>query len=100
MLGEYARRRDFVVDRLGEMEGVHFSPPEGAFYAFIRYDLPLPAADLTARLLEGGIHVRAGTEFGPSGEGHLRLSFATSMEAINEGLTRIENVLQGLREKV
>jgi len=97
MLGEYARRRDFVVDRLSEMEGVRFSPPEGAFYAFVRYDLPLTSAELVARLLESGVHVRAGSEFGPSGEGHLRLSFATGMSKLDDGLTRIENVLQGLR---
>ena len=99
MLGEYARRREFVVDRLEEMEGVRFAPPEGAFYALIRYDLPLTSADLAARLLEGGVHVRAGSEFGPSGEGHLRLSFATSMEKLDDGLTRIENVFQSLRAR-
>ena len=99
MLGEYARRREFVVDRLEEMEGVHFSPPEGAFYAFVRYDLPLTAAELAEHMLEGGVHVRAGSEFGPSGEGHLRLSFATSMAKLDEGLTRVENVLQSLRAR-
>ena len=96
MLDEYARRRRFVVDRLEEMEGIHFAPPEGAFYAFIRYDLPMPSAELVGHLLEGGVHVRAGSEFGPSGEGHLRISFATSMAKLDEGLTRIENVLTSL----
>jgi aspartate aminotransferase len=39
--------------------------------------------------------VRSGPEFGPSGEGHIRLSFATSMDNLKEGLDRIERVLNG-----
>jgi aspartate aminotransferase len=48
------------------------------------------------RLLAGGVAVRSGAEFGPSGQGHLRLSFATSMENLEEGLDRIEAVLDTL----
>jgi aspartate aminotransferase len=37
--------------------------------------------------------VRSGPEFGPSGEGHIRLSFATSLQNLEEGLDRVETVL-------
>jgi aspartate aminotransferase len=96
MLRAYAERREFVTARITAMEGLDAARPDGAFYSFARYASPLPAADVTARLLAGGVAVRSGPEFGPSGEGHIRLSFATGMASLEEGLDRVEAVLAGL----
>ena len=93
MLAAYHKRRDFVTERIAAMECLDAARPDGAFYSFARYSSPLPAAEITARLLAGGVAVRSGPEFGPSGEGHIRLSFATSLENLEEGLNRVENVL-------
>jgi aspartate aminotransferase len=78
------------------MECLDSTRPAGAFYSFARYASSQPAAEVTAQLLAGGVVVRSGPEFGPSGEGHIRLSFATSMDNLKEGLNRIEHVLSGL----
>jgi aspartate aminotransferase len=96
MLAAYQERRDFVAGRIAAMDGLDATRPAGAFYSFARYASPRPAAEVTAKLLDGGVVVRSGPEFGPSGEGHIRLSFATSMDNLREGLDRIERVLSGL----
>jgi aspartate aminotransferase len=96
MLRAYQERREFVTARIAAMEGLDATRPDGAFYSFARYSSPLPAAEVTARLLTGGVAVRSGPEFGPSGEGHIRLSFATSLQNLAEGLDRVETVLKGL----
>jgi aspartate aminotransferase len=96
MLRAYQERREFVTARIAAMECLDATRPDGAFYSFARYSSPLPAAEVTARLLAGGVAVRSGPEFGPSGEGHIRLSFATSLQNLEEGLDRVETVLNGL----
>jgi aspartate aminotransferase len=96
MLRAYQERRELVTARIAAMECLDAPRPDGAFYSFARYSSPLPAAEVTARLLAGGVAVRSGPEFGPSGEGHIRLSFATSLQNLEEGLDRIETVLNGL----
>jgi aspartate aminotransferase len=96
MLAAYQERRDFVATRIAAMGGLEATRPDGAFYSFARYASSLPAAEVTAALLAGGVVVRSGPEFGPSGEGHIRLSFATSMDNLKEGLDRIEHVLNEL----
>ena len=87
MLRAYQERREFVTARIAAMECLDATRPDGAFYSFARYSSPLPAAEVTARLLAGGVAVRSGPEFGPSGEGHIRLSFATSLENLRRGST-------------
>jgi aspartate aminotransferase len=96
MLAAYQERRDFVAARIAAMDCLEATRPDGAFYSFARYASSRPAAEITARLLTGGVAVRSGPEFGPSGEGHIRLSFATSMDNLKEGLDRVEHVLSGL----
>ena len=96
MLRAYAERREFVTKRIAAMDCLDATRPDGAFYSFARYSSALPAAEVTARLLAGGVAVRSGPEFGPSGEGHIRLSFATSLQNLEEGLDRIETVLNVL----
>lgn len=93
MFDVYARRRDLMVGLLRRIPGLEFRAPEGAFYVFAKYRNGLPAAELARRLGEGGVMVRAGSEFGASGEGHIRISFAASEPDIEEGLRRLRAVL-------
>ena len=80
----YQRRRDWLVDALNDIPGVHCSSPGGAFYAFpdvrkIEERTGFSTDHLATRLLEvHGVAALAGTAFGPGGAGHLRLSFATA----------------------
>ncbi len=87
MVDEYNRRRRLVVSRFNEM-GLDTFEPGGAFYAF-----PECGGDDEAfaeELLEAeGVAVVPGSVFGAGGEGHLRVSYATSMRELKEATDRI-----------
>ncbi|MEI8175878.1 MAG: aminotransferase class I/II-fold pyridoxal phosphate-dependent enzyme [Candidatus Omnitrophota bacterium] len=94
MKREYHRRRDFIVDGLNKI-GLECHQPQGAFYVYpsIR-STGLSSMDfVTALLKKEKVAVVPGTAFGPSGEGHIRISYASSMANIKEALTRIERFL-------
>ena len=90
MVREFRRRRDRIVAGLNEIEGVSCVMPRGAFYAFPNVKrLGRRSAELNDALLnEAGVACLAGTAFGPMGEGYLRLSYANSLENIEEALRR------------
>ena len=69
--------------------------PRGAFYAFPNITgTGLGAKELADRLLnEAGVAVLAGTAFGDYGEGYLRLSYANSLENLEEALAAIDGLL-------
>ncbi len=94
MRNEFRRRRDFLVKGLSSL-GLRCLPPRGAFYAFPR--LPEGTGDSTRfceLLLErAGIASVPGAGFGPFGEGHVRFSFACSMEVLRETLERLGEFL-------
>ncbi len=99
MVAEYQRRRDAMVAGLNAIPGVHCQKPQGAFYAFPNVkSFGMPAREIARRLLEeAGVAVLAGSDFGPNGEGYLRLCFATSMENIQQGLERMRQGLGRLK---
>ena len=96
MLKAFKERHDFVVGRLNAINGVKCLPSDGTFYAFadfreaianrhgINNDLEL--ADYL--LNEAKVALVPGSAFGA--EGYMRLSYATSMENLNQALSRIE----------
>lgn len=97
MRDTYARRRGLMRDALSAVPGLELSEPEGAFYFFPRYRSELPSVEMVAYLREHGVAVRPGAEFGPSGEGRLRLSYAASDDAIATGVQRMAAALGALR---
>jgi len=89
----FRQRRDHVVKRLQDMPGWHVNTPPGAFYVFPRYDGDLTSLQAAERLLvEGGVAVTPGSEFGACGESHLRLSYATSLDNLDKALDAIARV--------
>jgi aspartate/methionine/tyrosine aminotransferase len=88
MLAEFRRRRDAVVPGLNALPGVSCVTPRGAFYAFPNVTgIGLDTRELAERLLtDAGVAVLSGTAFGEYGEGYLRLSYANSLEQIEEAL--------------
>lgn len=93
MLEEDRRRRDLVGGRLNEMAGVSCELPEGTIYAFPDFSgLGIASADLAQLLLhESHVAVEAGSFYGPSGEGHLRICFGSEpYERLVEAMDRIE----------
>jgi aspartate aminotransferase len=95
-LEQFSARRDFALGKLRKIDGLTVAPPEGSFYIFARYAAPVPSAELAERMIAGGVSIRAGREYGASGEGHFRLSFATSMEKLATGIERIAAVFAAL----
>ncbi|HNY70605.1 MAG TPA: pyridoxal phosphate-dependent aminotransferase [Syntrophorhabdus sp.] len=105
MVGEFQKRRDFLVRELTSIPGVTCYNPRGAFYVFPNFNALLgkrfnertidSSAALTELLLEE-FHtaVVPGAEFGK--EGYLRLSFATSMDVIKKGAERIQKAVASL----
>lgn len=94
MLAEYTARRAWLLEALKEIPGMKCAEPEGAFYAFpdVRGCLKKTlktSGDFAQRLLEQEhVVVTDGAGFGT--EGFVRISYATSMEQIQEGVKRIK----------
>ena len=95
MVADYKQRRDRLVSGLNTITGVSCQLPQGAIYAFPNVKaFGIPVRQLADRLLvEAGVAVLPGTDFGKYGEGYLRLCFATSNEEIDAALERISNLL-------
>jgi len=99
MVGEFQKRRDFIVEGLNNIPGVSCLKPEGAFYVFpnvsglfgksFKGNAVKSSSDVTEFLLENAnVAVVPGVVFG--NDNHIRLSYATSMRNIEEGLKRIK----------
>ncbi len=105
MVRAFAERRDVLVAGLNALPGVRCSVPEGAFYAFPNVSelfgsrhakgTIASALDLAAYLLsEAQVAVVPGEPFGSPD--HARLSYATSLDAIRAGLTRLGTAIARL----
>ena len=106
MVNEFGKRRNYIVERLNDMDNISCQKPKGAFYVFpnisayygkecndsiINTDI-----DLCNFLLDTAkVGVIPGSAFGSSH--HVRMSYATSMENIKEGIDRMESALNRLR---
>jgi len=91
MLKEYTRRRDVVVEGLSKIKMMTCRKPAGAFYAFPNTSKSGQDSRtfVTNLLKEAKVATVPGVAFGKLGEGHIRLSFATSIENIREALRRM-----------
>jgi aspartate/methionine/tyrosine aminotransferase len=98
MVAEFRARRDLFVAGLNALDGIWCPTPGGAFYVFPSIaDLGLGAEEVQELLLaRAGVACLAGTAFGKCGEGHLRLSYATSRTNIQRALAAIAASLQHL----
>lgn len=105
MVKEFKKRRDFMIDRVNAITGIRTVKPQGAFYCWVdisgilkksanRKEI-INSMDLTDALLNGAhVAVVPGGVFGD--DNYIRLSYATSMENIIEGLNRIERFINKL----
>ena len=93
MLAEYARRREFILKGLRAIPGVTCTAPMGAFYVFpniskhYKADMPNDTAIAKALLDRAHVAVVPGEAFGAPG--YIRMSYATSLDRIEEGLKRL-----------
>jgi aspartate/methionine/tyrosine aminotransferase len=95
MVDAFAERRTMIVSALNDLPGFRCVQPGGAFYAFPSIEgTGLDSRTLQAKLLdEVGVAAISGTSFGRHGEGYLRISYASSLEALAEAVYRIRHLL-------
>jgi aspartate aminotransferase len=98
MVEEFRKRRDYVCERINAIDGLSVTVPDGAFYVFVNGRGAMEktgAADgdgLAMQILENAsVGLVGGNDFGSPD--HFRISYATSMEQLQEGLDNIENWL-------
>ncbi|MCF7800805.1 MAG: pyridoxal phosphate-dependent aminotransferase [Candidatus Marinimicrobia bacterium] len=102
---EFRIRRDYIIDALNQIPGLECVMPEGAFYAFPNISayygkstgdqIIENSLDLAAYLIdEAAVATIPGAAFGA--DDYLRISYANSMEEIEEGVKRIKNALAKL----
>ena len=104
MKKEYVARRDYMVERINSIDGISCKKPNGAFYIFMNVKELLgrelygktfdSASALCADILDRALVALVPSE-GFGIDGYVRLSYATSMETIKEGLDRIEKYIKG-----
>jgi aspartate/methionine/tyrosine aminotransferase len=92
----YDERRTLVLRRLRESGLAVLTEPLGAFYVFVNVaaytdDVQALASEI---LEQAGVAVTPGVDFGPGGQGYLRLSYANSLENVDEGMRRLLGFLQ------
>jgi aminotransferase len=99
MRKEYELRRNFIVRSLNDM-GLQTFKPLGAFYVFPNItSTGLKSRDYSLQLLEKKkVACVPGPAFGPSGEGFVRCSYATSLEQIKEAMERIAEFVSEVRK--
>ena len=101
MLEQYRTRREYVVAALNDIPGVDCPQPNGAFYGYPNVSCAFgkggveSSMDFAGKLLrEAHVATVPGEAFGTSE--HIRLSYAASMEDLEEGIRRIRDFIAGL----
>jgi aspartate/methionine/tyrosine aminotransferase len=98
LLDELRGKRDYAVERLRSM-GLEPDQPAGGFFAWV----PVAGLDMDGRAFaerlfrEEQVQVGPGCAFGPSGAGHVRVSFAGDDGRLREGLARMAAFVQRLK---
>lgn len=95
MRDEFQKRRDFLFDAMNRTPGFSCTKPEGAFYLFPSIKGSGRTGIQLSRLLleEAGVAAVAGEYFGRSGAGHLRFSYANSMDNLKKAVEKIKGIM-------
>ena len=96
MKREYIERRDYIIKEMSAM-GFDIIRPDGAFYIFAKipqgyHQDSFEFLKLLAQ--EKAVAFIPGMAFGPYGEGYVRLSYAASMEVIQEAMSRLKEFMK------
>jgi aspartate/methionine/tyrosine aminotransferase len=95
MVAAFRKRREVIVNGLNQLPGFHCANPAGAFFVFPNIEgTGMSSQDLATYLLDtAGVATLRGASFGRYGEGYLRLSYANSIENIQQALARLQEAL-------
>ena len=90
----FRERRDHLLNRLDDLPGLTYVRPEGAFYVFPSYDVPMSSIEFAHRLLdEEHLALVPGVSFGPRGERHVRISYSSPVAQLDDGMQRLGRFL-------
>jgi aspartate/methionine/tyrosine aminotransferase len=90
--------RDLAITMLGEIPGLHFEVPTGAFYFFFAVEGMTDSALTVRRMIdEARVGFAPGSAFGPGGEGHLRLCYLKDPATLREALARFQGWMKQSR---
>lgn len=90
-----ATGRQLATEALNGLNGVRYTAPPGAFYAFVGVDGLRDSLDLALKLVSRhGVAVAPGSAFGSAGEGSLRICFAQSPELMARAMARLRDGLR------
>jgi aspartate/methionine/tyrosine aminotransferase len=94
MVARYRAGRELVMQRLGGMARVRIVRPEAAYYIMFGVEGMTDSLAFAKRLVhEARVGLAPGSAFGPGGDGHLRLCFASSHERLSQAMDRLEPLL-------
>jgi len=95
MVEEFRRRRDYIYEAINQVPGFSSAEPRGAFYLFPSIkETGMDGYQMSKLLLEkAGVATVPGECFGKNGAGHIRISYANSMENLKKAVTNIKECL-------
>lgn len=98
MVAEFEKRRNFIVSAMNKIQGVKCQNPQGAFYIFPNIKSYAKSSKWLANYIleKADVALLPGTSFGKFGEGHLRISYATSIKNLTEGIEKMKKALDKL----
>jgi len=95
MVKEFEERRNLVMKLMKDIPSFACDTPKGAFYVFPRYEGKMKSEEFALYLMDKAeVAVTGGSSFGSAGEQHIRISYATGMKNIQDGMERIKKVLE------
>lgn len=99
MRAQFEKRRDLFTDTLNAIDGVECKKPEGAFYAWVYFDMPgMDSAAVADFILNRAKVVGVpGIAYGETGKSCMRFSFAASDEALKQAAENIAKAMEAYR---
>lgn len=92
MKEKYLSRRNMLIERLDKM-GLSFTEPQGAFYIFVQVPNKDDVMFCETLLRDQSLALVPGSAFGEMGKGHVRMTYAESMETLSMAMDRLEQFL-------
>ena len=95
------KMRDYAVERLSAIPGLWCAVPQATPFLFPNLaSFGMTSKEMTQHLQENArVIVQSGAEFGPHGEGYIRINFATAYPVLREAIDRIEKALMEIQQK-
>jgi aspartate aminotransferase len=96
MVGEFRERRALATKKLQGIPSFSTPHADGAFYLFPKYSQEVSSEKFALKILEAGVICAAGSSFGSLGEGHLRFSYANTLDNLAKGFDIVRDVASSM----